>query len=228
MFDEADLDAAIARFEQLSQSVPRLENTASRANARFIACVNARDWDAIASILADDHYSDDRRRVTGAGIRLGRDADIENARVVADLGAKLTVEVIATRGDHLVLTRTRVSFDQQQQGFVAEVLGVVETNLDGHIAAVILLDLEDFDAAIAELDARYRAGEAADHAHTWSVVARAYAAFNRHELPEADWVTVDNRRATPFASSDHDRLPPCHVGPHARPQHPHRNGVSAQ
>ena len=113
-FDDADLDAAIARFDQLSRPAPRLENTASRVNARFLACVTARDWDAMASILADDFYSDDRRRVTGAGIRRGRDAEIENMRVVADLGAKFTVEVIATRGDRLVLTRTRSSFDQQQ------------------------------------------------------------------------------------------------------------------
>ena len=67
----------------------------------------------MASILADDFCSNDRRRVTGAGTRRGRDAEIENMRVVADLGAKFTVEVIATRGDRLVLTRTRISFDQQ-------------------------------------------------------------------------------------------------------------------
>ena len=34
-----------------------------------------------------------------------------------------------------------------------------------------MFDLDDFDAAIAELDARYLAGEAAAHAHTWSVIA---------------------------------------------------------
>ena len=37
-------------------------------------------------------------------------------------------------------------------GFVAEVLSLVETDLDGRIAATILLDLEDLDAAIEELD----------------------------------------------------------------------------
>ena len=31
-----------------------------------------------------------------------------------------------------------------------------------------MFDLDDFDAAIAELDARYLAGEAAAHARTWS------------------------------------------------------------
>ena len=34
-----------------------------------------------------------------------------------------------------------------------------------------MFDPDDFDAAFAELDARYLAGEAAEHSHTWSVVA---------------------------------------------------------
>ena len=204
VFDEADLDAAIARFDQLSRPAPQLENTASRANARFLACVTARDLDSIASILADDHYSDDRRRVTGAGTRRGRDAEIENVRVVADLGANITVEVIATRGDRLVLTRARFSFDQQQQGFVAEVLSLVETDLDGRIAATILLDLEDFDAAIAELDARYAAGEAAAHSETWLAIAEVYAALNRGEMPATapDLVDIDHRSLAAIGSGD--------------------------
>ena len=51
-------------------------------------------------------------------------------------------------------------------------------------------DLDDIDAAFEELDARYLAGEAAAHAHTWSVIAGVYAALNRHELPATtpDWV----------------------------------------
>ncbi len=50
LFDEAELDAAIARFDQLSRPVPRLENTASRAYAHFITYFNARDWDTMAEI----------------------------------------------------------------------------------------------------------------------------------------------------------------------------------
>ena len=41
----------------------------------------------MASILANNYYSDDRRRMTGTGTRRGRDAEIENLRVAADLGA---------------------------------------------------------------------------------------------------------------------------------------------
>ncbi len=34
MFDEADLDAALARFDELSRPAPRLENAASRVYER--------------------------------------------------------------------------------------------------------------------------------------------------------------------------------------------------
>ncbi len=70
--------------------------------------------------------------------------------------------------------------------------------------ALVVFDPDDIDAAIAELDARYLAGEAAPHAHTWSVIAKAYAAFNRHELPAttADWVNIDHRRGIAFAPGD--------------------------
>ncbi len=88
--------------------------------------------------------------------------------------------------------------------FASEVLAFVEIDADNRIAARVMFDLDDFDAAFAELDARYLAGEAAAHAHTWSVVRGGYAAFNRHELPltTPDWVNIDHRRATAFAPGE--------------------------
>ena len=46
VFDEADLDAALARFEELQPQTPRLENAASRVDDRFLDAFGARDWDA--------------------------------------------------------------------------------------------------------------------------------------------------------------------------------------
>ena len=37
LFDEADLDAALAKFDQLSRPAPRLENAASQAFERYLA-----------------------------------------------------------------------------------------------------------------------------------------------------------------------------------------------
>lgn len=203
IFDEEDIDAALARFDELSRPAPRLENAASQLDEHFYAHFAARDWDAMAEILADDYRGDDRRRVVGAGVRHGRDAEIVNMRAIADVGiTNITSTVIATRGERLVLTRDRYSGRDQGPGaFHTEVLGIVEISADNRFVAGVWFDLDDIDAAFEELDARYLAGEAAAHAHTWSLVKGTYAALNRRELPATtpDWVTVDHRRVTTFA-----------------------------
>ncbi len=109
----------------------------------------------------------------------------------------MTSVVIATRGERLALSRIRASGrDQRPEAFHTEALGIVEINADNRIVARVVFDLDDIDAAFEELDARYLAGEAAAYAHTWSVIAGAYAALNRHELPATtpDWVNIDHRR----------------------------------
>ena len=74
-------------------------------------------------------------------------------------------------------------------------LSVVEIDADERIVAVVTFDPDDIDAAFAELDARYLVGEAAPHAQAWSVIARTYAAFNRHEFPSTtpNSVYIDHR-----------------------------------
>ena len=171
VFDEADIDAALARFEELQPHTRRLENAASQVDDRFNAYFAARDWAAMAEILADDVCVDDRRRVVNAGVVRGRDALIENMRGLADVGAAdSTATVIATRGERLVLVRQHMS-GRGPDLFDIEMLGVVEINADNRIAAVVAFDLADFDAALEELDTRYLAGEAAPYADTWPVVA---------------------------------------------------------
>ncbi len=178
IFDEADLDAALERFEELNLQAPRLENAASQVGQRFLAHFAARDWEAMAEMLADNFYQDDRRRVVGAGVRHGRDAQIADMRTIADLRTTyLTSTVLATRGQRLALMRDDLTFrDQGPEGFLTDVLVIVEINADERIVASVSFDLDEIDAAFEELDARYLAGEAAAHAHTWSVIARVYAA----------------------------------------------------
>ena len=81
---------------------------------------------------------------------------------------------------------------------------IVEINADERIAALIVFDVEDFDAAIAELDARYVAGEAAADTHTWSVISSVFAALRRRELPSTttDFVDIDHRKGTAFAPGE--------------------------
>jgi hypothetical protein len=88
---------------------------------------------------------------------------------------------------------------QSPEAFVTEVIGVVETDADDRIAATVAFGVDDIDAALEELDARYLAGEAAAHAHTWSVIARLFTALNRRELPKKAFVpgeAIASLRAT--------------------------------
>ena len=186
IFDAADLDAALARFDELRPPTPQLENAASRVGECYLAHFAAGDWDGMAEILADDFSSEDRRRVVGAGVRHGRDAEIVDMRAIADLGlANVTSTAIATRGGRLVLSRVRFSDrDHAPESVLTEVLIILEINADERIVATVTFDLDEFDAAFEELDARYLAGEAAAHAQTWSAVTGVYAAINRHEQPD--------------------------------------------
>ena len=204
-FDEADLDAALVRLDELRQPAGRLENAASQMTDRFLERFAARDWDAMAQMVTNDISFDDRRRVVNADLQVGRDLFIENFRIAADLGATQTSDAIATRGDHVVLARARFSRSGgEPEEFGLDILHVVEIDADERIAATVTFDLDDLDAAFEELDARYLAGEGAAHAHTWSVIANANAAFNRHEMPPTtpDWANIDHRRVIAFAPGD--------------------------
>ncbi len=206
VFDESDLDVALARFEELSRPTRRLENTASRAIEKFLTHFTTCDWDTMAGVLAEDVVTEDRRHVVGAGIRRGRDLHIADMRAAAEVGGdRITSTVIATRGEHLALNRIRaynrnVSSDE----FGAEMLGIAELNADNRIAVMVAIDADDIDAAFGELETRYLAGEAALHSETWSLIANAYAALNRRETHPTtlDWVNIDHRRGAPFAPGD--------------------------
>ena len=206
LFDEADLDTAIATFDELSRPAPRLENAASRVEARCQAYIAAGDWDAMATVMADDISIDDRRRVVNAGLRRGRDAVIDDLRVGAEIGlTEITPTAIAIRGEGLTLGHIRYwGGGQPAEPGLIDLVQLVEIDAEERISALVLYDPDDVEAAFAELDTRYAAGEAAQHAHTWSVVTENVAAFNRHEFPAStpDVVNVDHRRVTAFASGD--------------------------
>ncbi|SPM31844.1 hypothetical protein MTAB308_5369 [Mycobacterium terramassiliense] len=206
VFDEADVDAAIARFDQLSRPARRLENAACHMFERMQACFTARDWDALSDTLVEDFHNEDRRRVVNGGVQRGRGAAVETIRWAADLGVThATSSVIATRGERLVLAHARYSQgDENPETFHADPLQLAEIDADGRLAAIIVFDAEDVEAAVAELDARYLAGEAAAHARMWSALLGAYAAINRRELPSTtpDFEDIDHRRGAAFAPGD--------------------------
>ena len=68
VFSEADLDAALARFDELNCPGKPVANSASHLYAHFNRYYAARDWDAISELIADDVLLDDRRRVVNGGV----------------------------------------------------------------------------------------------------------------------------------------------------------------
>lgn len=118
-----------------------------------------RDWAVIAEILAEDCSTMDHRPVVNAGLRHGRDAVIAEVRAIAEVGLVLTSGVIATRGERLVLSRGLASEAiEQPDAFRSDLLDVVEIDTNEQVVARVTFDVDDIDAALAELDARYLAG----------------------------------------------------------------------
>ena len=191
-----NLYAAVARFEGLTAAAPRLENAASRVDARCYALFADGRPDDIGALLAEDHVNEDRRQ----GLRretTGRAAAIENIRAIAASDVNITNTPLALRGNRLCLSH--ILFERREaesDRFRVETLELAEIDADGLMAAKVVFDVDDMDSAIAELDARYLADEGAPHARTWAVVAEAYAAANRNELAPttADMASIDHRR----------------------------------
>ena len=206
VFDEGDLDAALAKFEELSRPAPQLENAASQACMRYLrACVVTRNWNALTEILADDIAIDDRRRAVNSGIQYGRQAAIADMRGAIDLGlTNISLTVIAIRGVQLELCRMSISGQDRPDAFRIEFLSVVEINADERIVARVAFDLDDVDAAFAELDAAISPAKPPPMRDTWSVIAAGYAALNRYEVPPSapDYVNVDHRSRATFESAD--------------------------
>ena len=211
VFDEADLDAALARFDELHPQAPRLENAASQVEQRFLAYFAARDWDAYAEILSDDVCMDDRRqRRERRGQARPRCRDRKPAG-----GRRRRSHALHVNRDRdpwaSASPSARYSVFDGWSG--SKVLCVSEINAENQIVARVAFDSDDLDAAFAELDARYLAGEAAAHAHTWSLVMQTQAAFNRHEVcPERRGLgqhRSSSRRA--YRAWRREALPPCHI-----------------
>lgn len=205
-FDVDDLDAALAeldslhaRFEQERLRTP-MENSATRADDHLISLFGDGCLDEISALFTEDTQLDDRRQ----GFRCestDRATAVDNIRAIAGFDVTVTKMTLALRGDRLCLSHLQF---EDGDAFCVEALEITEVNTNGLMTAKVEFEPDDLDAAIAELDARYLAGEAAPYSETWSVLSRGFAALNRHEIPPTspDWINIDHRRGTAFARGE--------------------------
>ena len=110
LFDEADIDAALARFDELSRPTPRWKTRQAEWTSAYRRTSRPATGTRWRRCLADDIATDDRRRVVKAGdpttVAMPRS---QNMRAIADVGCQELARrsPIATRGDRLGLTRDR-------------------------------------------------------------------------------------------------------------------------
>ena len=229
VYELDDLDAALAGFEQLTRPAPQLENTASRVVARYLAHFAPREWDA-SGRTGRRLLADDRRRVVNTGVRSGRAAEIANMRMIAEVGcADISTTPIATRGERLVLARDSFIAGDSPEPVPRETVDVIEINADERITAIISFDEDDIDAAFAELDSRYLAGEADRPRTSCSPSWTRCAALNRRELPPTtpDRMEFDHHQlVTVRVGEDYWRHPGAVE--QASDERLHRGGSSAE
>src|SRR5262249_2177185 len=126
--------------------------------------------------------------------------ELESLRFLFEVGSSRFVEeVLATRGDRLALFRGRVVGTGSDTGpSEVDFLQVTETDDRGDAVAIVTFDPDDLDAAYAELDERYAAGEADPHAAAWQTYLRLWRA-----LAARDWKQLAATFAPDFLIEDH-------------------------
>jgi ketosteroid isomerase-like protein len=207
VFEAEQVVEALARFDELSgrgtDSVADwFENAAARTDRELFDRFNARDWAGVEVLAAPELVFDERRRMLHN--TCGRDVWLEQFRVLYDVPAsRFTTFLRATRGDRLSLNLHRFEGEVAEGGgplAMDDHLVLHEVDGEGRIVAIVLFDLEDEDAAHAELDARFEAGEA-------STYPRLAGALATNRLMQArDWRACAARLAPGFVDRDHRRL----------------------
>ena len=204
LYDLDQVDQALARFAELADAgdVEPFANAAWRADEQIRALWMAREWQRIEQALPARFRYLDRRR--GALLDLDGRQYVEFIRLLGDMeSTRIEYDCLATRGERLALGRMRIHVAGGDVGpSELENVSVFEVDDHGEPIALVRFDPDDLDAAFAELDARWEAGEAAAHpAHLAFVQAYQRAVARR------DWAPVLARMCGPtFIEYDHRRL----------------------
>jgi class 3 adenylate cyclase/tetratricopeptide (TPR) repeat protein len=167
-------------------------NTATRIAQNMLEAVNRNDYAAVMASYAGDVLLEDRRRHRRSFLGAERSAQAVTEEFLP-LQGDVPFEVYATRGEHLVLGRGGFYTDE----FTVDMLGIMVTD-DTKVVHGIWFDPDDTDAAFAELDRLYLAGDGAPHA---GVVGR-FAEFIT-KVNAGDWTAARQFLADDYVLEDH-------------------------
>jgi len=174
------------------------ENAAVRTERRRAATFESRDWQAWEALFSEAMVFDDRRAL----LRTSSDWTQfrASAQFIADEGGRFAFEVLGTAGDRLVLERVHWTMIDGHSAQPVDVglLAVNEVDADGRITAVVYFDPDDRATAVAELEGRFVAGEAAGCAAGQAPITDFDAAFAAR-----DWAALRDTLGDDFVSTDH-------------------------
>jgi hypothetical protein len=181
LFDETDIDAALARFDELSASAPQLENAATRVLARGVDAFNRRDLDSFLAMVTEEGRYEDRRK----GLRDEGPLKPGFSRTLffeAPTSWQEEVEPVAIRGPRLLLVRVMFrDCGEADRPIAVEALVITEVTDDELISCFALFDPDDINGAIRELTARWIASGEVAHPEVIERELRLIEAANRHD-----------------------------------------------
>lgn len=174
-------------------------NAAWLAAARVTAQWHAREWHRLEQMLGARFRYLDRRRA--ALLDLDRAQYVAYIRSLGEMSStRIDAELLATRGERLALGRMLIEVAGGDVGpSELENLSLFEIDEQGDPIALVRFDADDLDAAYAELDGRWEAGEGAEHGATLALaraLGRAGAARDwdaQLALCAPDFVFCDHR-----------------------------------
>ena len=195
-FPGDDLAQARRRYDELSG---RAANTCTALIARLPEMFARRVLAKLGAeaFFAPEFVRQDRRR--GMVGEVDRFGILTSLRVIADAGVDhVAVTDVATRGDRLAVVKLHFATSDDRE---IDIAALFESDADERICAAVYFDHDAVDAAVSELEARWRASRPGGVLENAASVAASE--FGRL-FNASDWAGVRAMLADDFAS-DHLR-----------------------
>lgn len=179
----------------------RFDNDATRAGRLLRDRWLSRDWPGFLRLLTDGFLFRDRQSTSH--LELARDEYLQFVREIGNFGSReLRTELVGTRGERLALNKLQLLVADGDVGpSEMKYLNLIEVDDHGRLLAMVRFAADDIEAAWAELDNRYKSGEAAQHPLLFSCEDELLGGVNRRaweQFPDfyaKDFVANDERPA---------------------------------